>query len=227
MKRIAVMLAILGPVGYSLWVLWLDSAGLLPKPLATHWGVSGVADGFAPVGEHLIWANFALILVGGIFVLSALLPAIHPALRRILYVITGYFSLFVYGLMIYIVAAQIGVQDASSVRVGLEVLWFVSPVLLLTPMAVSMPKVSISDKLRIQLWGLNVLTLEFAEIASISRQEIKPSQFGGWGLRFARGVVAFVPSKGPALEIKTLAGEVILIRSNQVENLMAALTPKI
>ena len=106
-------------------------------------------------------------------------------------------------------------------------LWFVAPVLLLTPMAVSMPKVSISDKLRIRLWGLNVLTLEFAEIASISQQDIKPSQFGGWGLRFARGVVAFVPSKGPALEIKTLAGEVILIRSNQVENLMAALTPKI
>ena len=227
MKRIAVMLAILGPVGYSLWVLWLDSAGLLPKPLATHWGVSGVADGFAAVGEHLIWANFAFILVGGIFVLSALLPAIHPALRRIFYVIPGYFSLFVYGLMIYIVAAQVGVQDASSVRVGLEVLWFVAPVLLLTPMAVSMPKVSISDKLRIRLWGLNVLTLEFAEIASISQQDIKPSQFGGWGLRFARGVVAFVPSKGPALEIKTLAGEVILIRSNQVENLMAALTPKI
>ena len=67
------------------------------------------------------------------------------------------------------------------------------------------------------------------DVASVEGAPIsfKPSQFGGWGLRFARGVVAFVPSKGPALEIKTLAGEVILIRSNQVENLMAALTPKI
>ncbi len=227
MKRIAVLIAILGPISYSLWVLWLDSAGLLPKPLATHWGASGVADGFATASEHLIWANFALLLVGGIFVLSALLPGIHPALRRILYVITGYFGLFVYGLMIYVVSAQIGVEDAASVRLGLELLWFVLPVLLLTPMAVSMPKVSISDKLRVQLWGLSALTLEFREIASISQQEIKPSQFGGWGLRFAKGVVAFVPSKGPALEIKTFAGEVILIRSNQVENLVAALTPKI
>ncbi len=227
MKKLFVTIAILGPVAYTLWVLGLDSAGVLPDILATHWGVTGQADGFSTVAEHLIWSNLALVLASAMFAISALLPKIHPALRRILYAIAGYFGLFIYGLFIYVIAVQIGVEDSSTVRIGLEVLWFILPVLLLTPMALAMPKVSLSDKLRIQLWGLTILTLEYGEIESISSQEIKPAQFGGWGLRFAKGVVAFVPSKGPALEIRTRAGEVILVRSNQVENLIAAITPKI
>lgn len=227
MKKFFVALAILGPVGYTLWVLWLESTGALPAIMATHWGASGEADGFAPVSEHLIWSNVALVLISAMFAISALLPKIHRALRRILYAITGYFAIFIYGLMIYVIASQIGVEDPSTVRLGLEVLWFVLPVLLLTPIALSMPKISLSDKLRVQLWGLNILTLEYVEIESISARDIKPAQFGGWGLRFAKGTVAFVPSKGPALEITTRAGEVILVRSNQVENLIAAITPKI
>ena len=227
MKRIFVAIAVLAPIGYSIWVLWLDSAGLLPESLATHWGVTGVADGFSSVQEHLIWANFALVLVSLMFAVSALLPKIHPAMRRLLLGITGYFGLFIYCLMIYVIAAQIGTNDASSVRLGLEIIWFVLPVLLLTPMMLSMPKVALSNNLRVQLWGITLLKLEYREIAAISVSEVKPSQFGGWGLRFAKGVVAFVPSKGPALSITTVAGEVILVRSNQVENLIAALTPKI
>jgi hypothetical protein len=226
-KRLAIFIAALGPIGYSLWVLWLDAQGLLPNPLATHWGVSGKADGFASISEHLIWANFALVLASAMVLVSLLLPRIHPALRRILLVFTGYFWFFIFCLMSYVVAVQIGLTNSANVKVGLEVLWFVLPVLLLTPMSLAMPKVAISDKLRIQLWGLDVLTLEYGEIASLACSEVKPSQFGGFGLRFAKGKVAFIPSRGPALEITTHAGEVILVRSNQVENLLAALNPKI
>lgn len=227
MKRIFVGLAVLGPIGYTLWVLWLDSAGLLPEVLATHWGISGKADGFASVSEHLIWSNVALVLASAMLAISALLPKIQMAMRRLLLGVTGYFAMFIYGLMIYVIAAQIGLSDASSVQLGLEILWFILPVLLLTPMMLSMPKVSLSEKLRIQLWGITFLGLEYQEIAQLKASEVKPAQFGGLGIRFARGKVAFIPSKGPALEITTKAGEVILVRSNQVENLIAALTPKI
>ena len=227
MKRISVAIAVLAPVSYTMWVLWLDSQELLPNPLATHWNAKGKADGFSSVSQHLIWANFALILGSAMVLISALLPRIHPTMRRLLLGITGYFGIFIYGLMVYVVAAQIGQSDSSSVRVGLEVLWFVIPVLLLTPMMLSMPQVLLSDKLRIQLWGLTMLTLEYAEISDIKIAEVKPAAFGGWGIRFAKGVVAFVPSKGPGLSITTKAGEVILVRSNQVENLIAALSPKI
>ena len=227
MKSKLWLLVFLGPVVYSAWVYWLESAGLLPELLATHWGASGKADGFATASEHLIWANFALLLASAIVAVSALIPRIHPTMRRLLLGITSYFAVFIYGLMIYVVAVQTGVSDASSVELGLGILWFILPVLLLTPMMLSMPKVSLSDKLRIQLWGITFLSMEYQEIAQISASEVKPSQFGGLGIRFAKGRVAFIPSKGSAIEILTNSGEVILVRSNQVENLIAAITPKI
>ncbi len=86
---------------------------------------------------------------------------------------------------------------------------------------------SLSDKLRVQLWGITFLTLDYQEIAKVSVSEVKPSQFGGLGIRFAKGKVAFIPSKGSAIEILTKNDEVILVRSNQVANLIAAITPKI
>lgn len=227
MKRKLWLLVFLGPIVYTAWVLWLSSQGLLPDVIATHWGVTGQADGFASVSDHLIWSNVALALGSSMVAVSGLLPKIPMAMRRLLLGITGYFALFIYGLMIYVIAAQIGLSDASSVRLGLEILWFILPVLLLTPMMLSMPTVSLSDKLRIQLWGITFLGLNYQDIAQLKASEVKPSQFGGLGIRFGKGVVAFIPSKGPALEITTKAGEVILVRSNQVENLIAALTPKI
>jgi hypothetical protein len=227
MKRKLWLLVFLGPILYSAWVLWLSNQDLLPQVLATHWGISGTADGFASVSEHFIWSNIALVLGSSLVAVSALLPKIHPAMRRLLLGVTVYFALFIHGLMIYVIAAQIGLTDASSVRLGLEILWFILPVLLLTPMMLSMPKVSLSDKLRIQLWGVTFLGLEYQDIAQLQASEVKPSQFGGLGIRFAKGKVAFIPSKGPAIEITTKAGEVILVRSNQVQNLLAAITPKI
>jgi hypothetical protein len=227
MRRKLWLLVFLGPVIYSAWVYWLESRGLLPDLLATHWGVFGKADGFATASGHLIWANIALLLGSAMVATSALLPRLHPTMRKLLVAITSYFAVFMYGLTIYVIAAQIGVSDASSVQLGLGIVWFILPVLLLTPMLLSMPKVSLSDRLRVQLWGLTFLAMEYQEIAKVTASEVKSSQFGGLGIRFARGKVAFIPSKGPAIEILTKNGEVILVRSNQVENLIAAITPKI
>jgi hypothetical protein len=227
MKRKLWLLVFLGPAVYTAWVYWLSCLGLLPEVIATHWGASGEADGFASVSEHLIWSNIALLLGSTLVAVSGLLPKIHPTMRRLLLGVTVYFALFMHGLMVYVIAAQIGLDDSSEVKLGLEVLWFVLPVLLLTPMMLSMPQVSLSEKLRIQLWGITFLGLEFQQIARVNASEVRPSQFGGLGIRFARGKVAFIPSKGPAIEITTKAGEVILVRSNQVDNLIAAITPKI
>ena len=99
MKRKLWLLVFLGPVVYSAWVYWLESAGLLPELLATHWGASGKADGFATASEHLIWANFALLLASAMVGVSALLPRIHPTMRRLLLGITSYFAAFMYGLI--------------------------------------------------------------------------------------------------------------------------------
>ena len=225
-------LKFLGPIApialFNFWVFWLDGQGLLPNPMATHWGVSGAADGFTDLGGHLLWANFAFVIAYGIFAIVLWYPKIYPSLRKLLMIIVGYFAVFITALMVYITAIQIGVSDSTSVSLNG---WFVPililPVLLLVPMLLTSPKIVLGEKLQVRIWNMNFLTLDFTKIAKVSEEFVRPAQFGGWGLRISGGKVAFVTSKGPALRIDTLDGEVILVRSNQVENLIAAIKPKL
>lgn len=222
----------LGPVVplviFNLWVIWLDAQGLLPNPIATHWGASGVADGFSDLAGHLLWANFALVIAYGIFAIVLWYPKIYPSLRKLLLIIVGYFAAFITALMVYITAIQIGVSDSASVSLnGLFVPILIFPILLLVPMLLTAPKVVLGENLQVRIWNLSFLTLEFSKIAKVSEEFIRPAQFGGWGLRISGGKVAFITSKGPALRIDTRDGEVILVRSNQVENLIAAIKPKL
>jgi hypothetical protein len=226
-KRFSWLLPLLLIAAYNLWVLWLDSAGLLPNPIASHWGISGQADGFSDVAGHLIWANFALLLSGGLLSLVLWYPKIYPSIRKLFVLILGYFALFMFGLMTYVIAIQIGVSDPTEVKLGIEFIWAILPVFALVPLLVTMPKVVINSGLEVRIWNLRFLRLEFSEIQSVSQEFLKPTQYGGLGLRVAGGKVAFIPSKGPALRIDTNRGEVILVRSNQVENLIAAIQTKI
>jgi hypothetical protein len=213
---------------FNLWVLWLGQQGLLPNPIATHWGISGKADGFAGLVEHLAWSNFAFVVAFGILAIVLWYPKIYRSLRKLLTIIVGYFATFITALMTYIIWIQIGVSDASSVELDS---WFVPllilPVLLLVPMLLTPATVVLGEWLEVRIWGLHFLKLEFSEIRGVTSEFIKPSQFGGWGLRISGGKVAFISSKGPALRIDTKNGEIILIRSNQVENLIVAITPKL
>jgi hypothetical protein len=227
MKKMLWSVPLVGVVLYNLWVLWLESENLLPDPLATHWGVDGVADGFSDVAGHLVWANFALLIFSALIVWVEVQRKIHKSVQRLLVAIIGYFTLFIFGLMISVVWIQIGLSDASQVRFGAEVIWFLLPVLALIPLMLSMPKVVIGRDFQVRLWGITFLKLSFGEITSVSERFIRPSDFGGWGLRMGRDSVAFIPSKGPALEILTSSGQVILVRSNQVENLIAAVRARI
>lgn len=213
---------------FNLWVLWLNQQELLPSEIATHWGISGKADGFAGLIEHLAWSNFALAVAFGILAIVLWYPKIYPSLRKLLVIIVGYFATFITALMIYIIWIQIGVEDASSVQLdGWFVPVLILPVLLMVPMLLTPATVVLGERLEVRIWGMRFLKLEFSQIRGVSSEFIKPSQFGGWGLRVSGGKVAFISSKGPALRIDTENGEVILIRSNQVENLIAAITPKL
>ena len=227
MKKTLWWVPLVGVVLYNLWVLWLESENLLPNPLATHWGIGGVADGFSDVAGHLIWANIALLIVSGLFAWVLVQPKIHQSVRKLLVAIIGYFTIFIFGLMIAVVWIQIGLSDASQVRFGAEVIWFLLPVFALIPLMLSMPKVVIGGDFQVRLWGITFLRLSFAEITSVSERFIRPAEFGGWGLRMGRDSVAFIPSRGPALEILTASGQVILVRSNQVDNLIAAVRARI
>ncbi|MEY3560925.1 MAG: hypothetical protein RL068_77 [Actinomycetota bacterium] len=219
---------LLGPVAYAIWLLWLDSQGLLPNPMATHWGISGRADGFTDAEGHLPWALFALFLASGF--LSAVLgyKKIHQTMRRLFVLIMSLFALFIYGLMIHVVWIQIGLTDAVEVVLSPWIFALGLPFLIMVlPVVLAHPVVVIGKDLRVTLRSIPFLVLRFDEIESVEKDFVRPTEYGGWGIRFARGKVAFVPSKGEALRLQTKVGEVILVRSNQVENLIAAIKAKI
>lgn len=227
MKKALWVLPLLAPFLYAGWVLWLDARGVLPELLASHWGLGGEPDGFATVQEHLLWSMLALFLASGLLSAALGFKGIHQALRKLLLAIVGFASMFIYGLMIFVIVAQIGISDPASVKLSPWIILVMLPVVALVPMMLKMPNIVIGKNLRVELAGVPFVTLQFAEIESVSEEFVKPSQFGGWGLRYANGKVAFIPSKGPALRIHTKSGEVILVRSNQVQNLIAAVSPKL
>jgi len=218
---------LVGILFYNAWVFSLDALGQLPRPLATHWGPSGQADGFSDIWGHLIWANLALFLSGGLLSFVLIYPKIYPAIRKLFALILGYFAIFMFGLMTYVIVKQIGVSDSSEVELGSTFVWLILPIFALVPLMLTMPRVVLSDALYVKIWGLQFLKLEIEQITAVSKEYLKPAQYGGLGLRMSRGKVAFIPSKGPALRIDTRDGEVILVRSNQVENLIAAINTKL
>lgn len=213
---------------FNIWVLNLQSQNLLPDPIATHWGIAGEPNGFSDLAGYLFWANLALVVAAALLILVLVYPKIYPSIRKLLSIVVGYFYLFITSLMFYVTGIQVGATNAQSISLSG---WFIPlvllPVLVLVPLTLSPPRVLLADALEVRIWNIRFLRLSFEEIASVTEEFINPSRFGGWGLRIANGKVAFISSKGPALRIDTKNGEIILVRSNQVANLIAAIEPKI
>ena len=228
MKLIKWLLPLIPALIFNVWVFWLESQNLLPDPIATHWGLMGEPNGFAALDSYLLWSNFALLIAAAILSLVLWYPKIYPSLRKLFGIIVGYFYLFITALMFYVTGIQIGSSNAAQTSLQA---WFLPivllPVVILIPLTLSKPTVVLGSGLEVRIWNIRFLKLDFDQISSVSKEFIKPSSFGGWGIRISGGKVAFVSSKGPALRIDTKNGEVILIRSNQVENLIAAIKPKL
>lgn len=53
--------------GFSTVLLW----NRLPRPVATHWGIGGVADGTGSIWMHLLMGAFTIVLLGVIMPLAA------------------------------------------------------------------------------------------------------------------------------------------------------------
>ena len=227
MKKFAWVIPMVLVAIFNLWVLGLEAAGRLPDPIATHWNIEGKADGFVDLGTHLAWSNFALLLSSGLLSLLLWYPKIHPSLRKLFMLLLGYFAVFMFGLMTYIIWIQIDVLDPSQIRLGIGFIWALLPIFIFVPMLLRKPQIEISEDLRIKIWGITFLRMGFSEIANVSEDFLKPAEFGGLGLRLSRGRVAFIPSQGPALRIESKNGEVVLVRSDNVAQQIAEISNKI
>ena len=213
---------------YAFGVLYIDSLELLPDPIASHWGPNGVADGFESVGTFVLFSSIGMGLVAAIWNLVVFNGKLHRGIRKLLALVTGAVFLFVLALFGCSVAFQVGLEDAvgSSWPAWLWFLW-VPMLFALFWMLFSMPSIVVSRDLAIKLRSFTVLRLEFSDIASVVVTEARARDFGGLGLRFSKGRLAFIPSSGPAVLIKTKSNGTILVRSKNAEIAAAAISAKI
>lgn len=228
-KKILLALAPLAAFAiYTWWVLWLDGSGLLPNPLATHWGFGGQPNGFSGISGHLTGAAIAFAIPGILWSYAAFLGAKQQPIRRLLQIISAWTGFLISGLMIYFVAIQIGKADSAEIVLpGIFNLVFFPVILLIAFLMLANPKISISSALKIQLRGITFLKLDFSDIQSVSSATIGWKDFGGLGLRFRKNKVAFIPSSGQVVVIKTKAGTEINVRSNNVKSAVALIESKI
>lgn len=224
MKNSSKLLLTAAPVlvyaAFLAWSLQLASQGRLPDPVATHWSASGAADGFSSVETHLGWASLAFLIPGIIWTIVLWLKKLPESIRKILLVVTGFLFAILAAIQIVAIAAQIDLEDATRSRLDLPFLLLFVPILLLLGIFLAKPKVTTGSRLEIRLRGLVMFSCDYAELSSVGISEVRARDFGGLGLRFSKGKVAFMPSAGEAIELITKAGETILVRTDRATELV-------
>jgi hypothetical protein len=81
--------------------------------------------------------------------------------------------------------------------------------------------------LRIRLWPFPARTIPLSEIAEAKAETYRPlREFGGWGLRFARGGKRAYSMRGNrGVRLRLRDGRVVMVGSQRAEELEAALAP--
>ena len=213
-------------LGYLAWVTQLQDAGRLPDPLATHWSATGQPDGFAPISEHLLMASIAFVVPGLIWMAIVWSAKLPQTTKRILLLATGQLFLLLAAFQFLVIGIQVDVGDASNALLRMESWLLLVPVALLLFIFFAKPKVFADESLVVRVRGITMFSCGFDEIESVGTDVARARDFGGLGLRFSRGKVAFMPSAGLALEIKTKAGQTILVRSDSAEELAKQIRSK-
>ena len=227
-KAALVALPWLAIIGYALWVVWLDSKGLLPNPLATHWGPSGVADGFQGIGFHIFWSSVGLGIFAVIWNLVLLGGKIHKSIRKLLSIILLGIFLFMLALFAGGIVVQIGLESSVGTSWPVWFWWLVVPLIgSLFFLIMAIPRIVIAKDLVVTLRGIQLLRIDYSELQGVELIQARARDFGGLGLRYSRGRLAFIPSSGPAVLLLTKSDGTILIRSKNAELAVAAISARI
>lgn len=209
------------PVAAFAWYYWwansLQSAGLLPAPLATHWGPSGEADGFSSLNEHLWAAGAAFLIPGAIWAVVILYPRIPSTIRIVLMLVTGVLFATMAGIQIAAIDSQIGLLDARDSALEFPLLVFLAPVAVLLILFMAKPRIDVGESLTVYLRGIPMFRAEYSEIESARKSVASWKSFGGLGLRVSGKKVAFLPNSGEVIEIVTRKGETVLVRTDSAD----------
>ena len=219
-RQLSTLLALL-PVAAFAWYYWwansLQTAGLLPDPLATHWGPSGEADGFSSLNEHLWAAGAAFLIPGAIWAVVILYPKIPSTIRIVLMLVTGVSFATMAGIQIAAIDSQIGLMDARDSVLEFPLLVVLAPVGVLLILFMAKPRIDIGDSLTVYLRGIPMFRVEYREIESARKSVASWKSFGGLGLRVSGKKVAFLPNSGEVIEIVTRKGETVLVRTDSAD----------
>ena len=200
----------------NLWVF--SNRDRFPDPIAMHWGANGQPDGFGSLETHMLWVNIGLGLVAVIWFAVSVIRT-PTALRRLFQFIVGYLFVLLSLIMLQTLLIQIDLPTSQGAELGLWVFLLIVPVIFLIPLMLSRPEVVVTDNVAVKLRGLSFLNLPIDEISVASEDQVRASDFGGWGIRYAAKTTAFVPSSGPALLLTLKDESKVLIRSDRAGEL--------
>jgi hypothetical protein len=209
-------------VGFIAVSFSLASAGLLPDPVAIHWGVSGQADQFLDLNSYLwlVTSSFSFYWTGlvALEVSGVKAKLLKPLMKSLL---IGLFFLILL-VVSTTTLLQAGMETDESLFIGQWFLLVLIPVAIMVWLFSAKPSLRVRENLEIRLRGVMVLKVPVGAIESLSPMHLKARDYGGWGLRYASNTLAFIPSSGSAVLIKLDWGEALAIRMDNPEDFVAS-----
>jgi uncharacterized membrane protein len=200
----------------------LASTGLLPDPVAIHWGVNGQADQFLDLNSYLwlVTISFLSYLSGLVALEASGVKAklLKPLMKSLLV------GLFFFILLVVITTTllQAGLDTDESLFIGQWFLLVLIPVAIMVWLFSAKPSLRVQEILEIRLRGVVLLTVPLSAIESVSRINLQARDYGGWGLRYASNTLAFIPNSGAAVLIKLDWGEDIAVRMDNPQDFIAS-----
>lgn len=215
-------LASLLVVGQFILFRALIASGDLPDPIAIHWGFSGQPDGFSDANSYLLGVTaFYLVML---FLLSFFGFVVRRRLLQpLLFGLTGFLFSFLFLLFSLTVLIQVGVAAEQAVLSPWMIFAILALPLGLAAFGLRKPQVEMGRQLVVKLGPISALRLDFANITGAEQIEMRALDYGGLGVRYAKKTLAFIPSGGRGVLIRTNFGESVAIRTDQPQELVASI----
>lgn len=210
--------------GLQVLIYLLDSAGLLPNPMAIHWGITMQPDGFVSVSDFALTVLILQVALWTPSLAADIWPKTKIRIRNLVILVFGIVFWLVTAILCVSLFIQIGATDAAAVDFSwpvFAVLLFAVPVLI--GFLLSMPELVIGKNVQVRLRGLTIMSFAPEEIVSASVGVVSAREFGGWGIRLTTRKIGFVPSKGPAVKLQLQDGTEVSIRSKDPKAIVASI----
>ena len=217
------VLAVTLVIAHLVFLLIGNHAGLVNEPLPVHWGPDLQPDRFVSFEQHLIELGFIQLFALVFLSISAFTK------KRLLSGLLGITGIGVFALLQLIIWTTTVIQLSDSQQgfpFNLFLILLAIP-LLLVVLVLQAPSVEIGEKLEVKVSGVPLLTLEYSEILDSEIVQLRARDYGGLGIRYSRGRLAFIPKPGRGLELRLRKGESVVVYSTQPEVLQSVVRNKL